>query len=124
MRRGCRVAGTFGEAAAFSFYGNKNMTTAEGGAIIARDPSLRGTIRRARSHGMSSGTRQRVESRSPDYDVTMLGFNYRMDELRAAVGLVQLKSLKEWNDIRRRLSLHYRKRIMELCQFDNGTIHG
>jgi dTDP-4-amino-4,6-dideoxygalactose transaminase len=112
---GLPIAGTFGEAAAFSFYGNKNMTTGEGGAIIARDPSLRETIRRARSHGMTSGTRQRVDSRSPDYDVTMLGFNHRMDELRAAVGLVQLKRLKEWNDIRRRLSLHYRKRIMELC---------
>src|SRR5439155_7160297 len=76
---GLPAAGTFGEAAAFSFYGNKNMTTAEGGAIIARSSSLRETIRRARSHGMTSGTRQRLDSRSPDYDVTTLGFNYRMD---------------------------------------------
>jgi len=112
---GLPAAGTFGEAAAFSFYGNKNMTTAEGGAIIARDPSLRETIRRARSHGMTSGTRQRLDSRSPDYDVTILGFNYRMDELRAAVGLVQLKRLMEWNDIRQRLSLHYRQLIAEHC---------
>ena len=51
---------------------------------------------------MTSGTRQRLDSRTPDYDVTMLGFNYRMDELRAALGLVQLKRLPEWNDIRRR----------------------
>lgn len=112
---GLPAAGTFGEAAAFSFYGNKNMTTAEGGAIIARDPSLRETIRRARCHGMTSGTRQRLDSRSPDYDVTILGFNYRMDELRAAVGLVQLKRLMEWNDIRQRLSLHYRQLIAEHC---------
>ena len=115
MRRGCQPPGPFGEAAAFSFYGNKNMTTAEGGAIIARSRSLRETIRRARSHGMTSGTRQRLDSRSPDYDVTMLGFNYRMDELRAAVGLAQLKRLTEWNDIRRRLSLHYRQLIAEHC---------
>ena len=107
--------GTYGEAAAFSFYGNKNMTTAEGGAIIARDPSLTETIRRARSHGMTSGTRQRLDSRSPDYDVTMLGYNYRMDELRAALGLVQLKRLTEWNNVRRRLSLHYRRLIAERC---------
>lgn len=112
---GLPAAGSFGDAAAFSFYGNKNMTTAEGGAIIAPSRSLRETIRRARSHGMTSSTRQRLASRRPDYDVTMLGFNHRMDELRAAVGLVQLKRLKEWNEIRRRLSLHYRKRIMELC---------
>jgi dTDP-4-amino-4,6-dideoxygalactose transaminase len=112
---GLPEAGTFGEAAAFSFYGNKNMTTAEGGAIIARDRALRETIRLARSHGMTSGTRQRLDSRSPDYDVTILGFNYRMDELRAAVGLAQLERLTEWNDIRRDLSLHYRRLIAERC---------
>jgi dTDP-4-amino-4,6-dideoxygalactose transaminase len=107
--------GTFGEAAAFSFYGNKNMTTAEGGAIIARDPALTDAIRRARSHGMTSGTRQRLDSRTPDYDVTMLGFNYRMDELRAALGLVQLSRLTEWNNVRRHLSQHYRKLIAQHC---------
>jgi dTDP-4-amino-4,6-dideoxygalactose transaminase len=112
---GLPEAGTFGEAAAFSFYGNKNMTTAEGGAIIARDRSLREAIRLARSHGMTSGTRQRLDSRSPDYDVTVLGFNYRMDELRAAVGLAQLERLKEWNEIRRRLSLHYRQLAAIRC---------
>jgi dTDP-4-amino-4,6-dideoxygalactose transaminase len=112
---GLPAAGTFGEAAAFSFYGNKNMTTAEGGAIITRDRALGESIRRARSHGMTSGTRQRLDSRSPDYDVTMLGFNYRMDELRAALGLAQLKKLTKWNDIRRRLSLHYRRLIAAHC---------
>ncbi len=112
---GLPAAGTFGEAAAFSFYGNKNMTTAEGGAIIASDSALRENIRRARSHGMTSGTRQRLDSRSPDYDVTGLGFNYRMDELRAAVGLVQLRRLTEWNDIRRRLSQYYRMFMAEEC---------
>jgi dTDP-4-amino-4,6-dideoxygalactose transaminase len=112
---GLPAVGTFGEAAAFSFYGNKNMTTGEGGAIIAHNRSLRETIRQARSHGMTSSTRQRLDSRSPDYDVTMLGFNFRMDELRAALGLVQLKKLPEWNDIRRRLSLRYRQLIAEYC---------
>lgn len=112
---GLPAAGTFGEAAAFSFYGNKNMTTAEGGAVIARSRSLRESIRRARSHGMTSGTRQRLDSRTPDYDVTMLGFNYRIDELRAAVGLAQLKRLPEWNDIRRSLSLRYRQLIARHC---------
>ena len=112
---GLPAVGTFGEAAAFSFYGNKNMTTAEGGAIIAHSRTLRETIRRARSHGMTSSTRQRLHSRRPDYDVTILGFNYRMDELRAALGLAQLKKLPEWNDIRRNLSLSYRQLIAEHC---------
>jgi dTDP-4-amino-4,6-dideoxygalactose transaminase len=112
---GLPAVGTYGEAAAFSFYGNKNMTTAEGGAIIAHSHALRETIRRARSHGMTSGTRQRLTSRRPDYDVTILGFNYRMDQLRAALGLAQLKQLREWNDIRRRLSQSDRQLIAEHC---------
>jgi dTDP-4-amino-4,6-dideoxygalactose transaminase len=112
---GLPEVGTFGEAAAFSFYGNKNMTTAEGGAIITQGRALSDRIRRARSHGMTSNTRQRLASRSPDYDVTMLGFNYRMDELRAAVGLVQLRKLPGWNDTRRHLSHYYRRLILELC---------
>lgn len=112
---GVKGVGTFGDAAAFSFYGNKNMTTAEGGAIITRHKILNDLIKRARSHGMTSNTRQRLVSRSPEYDVTLLGFNYRMDELRAAVGLVQLRKLPGWNDTRRNLSLHYRRRLAERC---------
>lgn len=112
---GLPEVGTYGEAAAFSFYGNKNMTTAEGGAIIARDNGLRELIRQSRAHGMTSGTRQRLSSRTPEYDVTMLGFNYRMDELRAAIGLVQLKKLPEWNESRRQLSTVYRELIAEYC---------
>lgn len=112
---GLKEVGTYGAAAAFSFYGNKNMTTAEGGAVIARDPSLLAEIRQARGHGMTSGTRQRLDSRTPTYDVTMLGFNYRMDELRAAIGLVQLENLVRWNDIRRNLMAQYRRLIAEYC---------
>src|SRR6266704_3723127 len=52
-------AGTFGDAAVFSFYGNKNMTTAEGGMVVARDPKVRDRIRQMRAHGMTSGTFQR-----------------------------------------------------------------
>jgi dTDP-4-amino-4,6-dideoxygalactose transaminase len=112
---GHKEVGTFGAAAAFSFYGNKNMTTAEGGAVIARDPALLETIRQARGHGMTSGTRQRLNARTPTYDVTMIGFNYRMDELRAAIGLVQLGHLARWNEIRHGLTTEYRRQIAEHC---------
>ncbi|QCI68403.1 DegT/DnrJ/EryC1/StrS family aminotransferase [Phreatobacter stygius] len=112
---GLKEVGTYGAAAAFSFYGNKNMTTAEGGAVIARDPALLAAIRQARGHGMTSGTRQRLDSRTPSYDVTMLGFNYRMDELRAAIGLVQLRHLAAWNEIRRGLVARYRRLIADRC---------
>jgi dTDP-4-amino-4,6-dideoxygalactose transaminase len=112
---GLKEVGTFGAAAAFSFYGNKNITTGEGGAVIARDPDLREKIRLARGHGMTSGTHQRLNSRTPQYDVTMLGFNYRMDEMRAAIGLVQLQNLQEWNEIRRILTVLYRRLIANHC---------
>jgi dTDP-4-amino-4,6-dideoxygalactose transaminase len=112
---GLKDVGTYGEAAAFSFYGNKNMTTAEGGAVIARDPAVRDIVRQARGHGMTSGTHERLNSRTPHYDVTMLGFNYRLDELRAAIGLVQLQNLQEWNDIRRILVVLYRRLIAKHC---------
>ncbi len=108
-------AGSVGDAAAFSFYGNKNMTTAEGGVVLARDAALRDAVRRARSHGLTTGTFQRRSSRSPLYDVTMLGFNYRLDELRAAIGLVQLGQLSGWNAKRKFLAGLYRSQLREIC---------
>jgi dTDP-4-amino-4,6-dideoxygalactose transaminase len=112
---GLKEVGRFGAAAAFSFYGNKNMTTAEGGAVIARNPDLRERIRQARGHGMTTGTHQRLNSRTPQYDVTMLGFNYRMDEMRATIGLVQLQNLQEWNEIRSILVVLYRRLMAKHC---------
>jgi dTDP-4-amino-4,6-dideoxygalactose transaminase len=64
---------------------------------------------------MTTGTHQRLNSRTPQYDVTMLGFNYRMDEMRAAIGLVQLQNLQEWNEIRRILVMLYRRLIAKHC---------
>ncbi len=112
---GAEQAGTLGDAAAFSFYGNKNMTTAEGGMVTARDAGVLERIRQMRGHGLTSGTFQRFTSQTVGYDVTMLGYNYRMDELRAAVGLAQMKKLSGWNEKRRALTCLYMKRLKELC---------
>jgi dTDP-4-amino-4,6-dideoxygalactose transaminase len=112
---GAEGAGSIGDAAVFSFYGNKNMTTAEGGMVLARDPDVLERVKQMRSHGMTSSTRQRLDSRTPNYDVTMLGWNYRMDEFRAAVGLVQLESLPRWNNRRRELVDAYRDALAERC---------
>ena len=105
----------FGDAAAFSFFGNKNMTTAEGGMVIARGSDIVARIRQARGHGMTTGTTQRLRDGSIGYDVTMLGFNYRMDELRAAVGLVQLRKLDGWIAARKTLTGLYRECLAEYC---------
>lgn len=105
----------FGDAAVFSFYGNKNMTTAEGGMILAGRADLLDRVRQMRSHGMTSGTMQRLAGHELTYDVTMLGYNYRMDELRAAIGLVQLRNLRRWNKRRAMLTEVYRMRLRARC---------
>ncbi|MGH7074250.1 MAG: DegT/DnrJ/EryC1/StrS family aminotransferase [Stellaceae bacterium] len=107
--------GVIGDAAVFSFFGNKNMTTAEGGMVIARDGDVRERLRQMRSHGMTTGTLQRLRGRALTYDVTMRGYNYRMDELRAAIGLVQLRHLKGWNEKRKHLTSAYRTLLHERC---------
>ena len=104
-------AGLYGTAAAFSFYGNKNMTTAEGGAVIAHDSKLLKRIRQMRGHGLTSQTFERHAGNLPIYDMTMLGFNYRLDELRAAMGIVQVARLHAWNERRRTLTLAYREML-------------
>lgn len=112
---GAEGAGTIGDAGVFSFYGNKNMTTAEGGMVIARDPAVLERVRRLRGHGMTSSTQQRLTGHAQGYDVTMLGYNHRMDELRAAVGLVQLAKLPAWNAKRRELTEAYRSLLERHC---------
>jgi dTDP-4-amino-4,6-dideoxygalactose transaminase len=112
---GAPHAGVQGHAAAFSFYGNKNMTTAEGGMVTAVDEAILHRVRQMRGHGMTSGTFQRFSNRTVGYDVTMLGYNYRMDELRAAVGLAQLKNLLPWNAKRKALTALYMRSLKQRC---------
>ncbi len=81
--------GSFGTAC-FSFYATKNITTIEGGMILTNESQIAETARMIRNHG------------SPrTYEHVMLGYNMRMTDLSAAIGLVQLRRLKEWNQIRR-----------------------
>jgi dTDP-4-amino-4,6-dideoxygalactose transaminase len=92
---GDRKIGTFGRAGAFSFFSNKNMTTGEGGMAITDDDALADRLRRMRSHGMTTLTWDRHRGHAADYDVVERGYNYRLDEVRAAIGLVQLAKLPE-----------------------------
>lgn len=112
---GARGVGHVGDATAFSFYGNKNMTTAEGGMVTAANPAVLAKVRQMRGHGMTLDMRQRLNGRTPHYDVSMLGYNYRMDELRAAIGLVQLAHLPAWNARRRALTSSYRHELARNC---------
>lgn len=101
--------GQISDAAAFSFFTNKNMTTSEGGMVLAKKPDVLQRMRSMRSHSMTSSTLDRHNGHAFSYDVTMLGYNYRMAELGAAMGLVQLTRLLEWNAYRKKLSDYYRR---------------
>lgn len=112
---GGKDVGRFSHAAAFSFFTNKNMTSAEGGMVVSNDLNLLEKVRAMRSHGMTTLTLDRYKGHAFSYDVTMLGYNYRMDELRAALGLAQLSRLNKWNEKRLELSLLYRRFFLERC---------
>lgn len=103
-----RHMGTWGDMGCFSFFPNKNMTTGEGGMVICNDPKLAERLRLLRSHGMSSLTWDRHRGHAWSYDVLELGYNYRIDEIRSALGIKQLKKLKPNNARRRLLSEKYR----------------
>jgi dTDP-4-amino-4,6-dideoxygalactose transaminase len=106
--------GRFGKFGCFSFFGNKNITTGEGGMIITDDAELAEKVRLLRSHGMTTMTWQRHKGHAASYDVTELGYNYRIDEIRSALGLVQLSKVVEGNKKRAVLVEEYRKRLADI----------
>jgi dTDP-4-amino-4,6-dideoxygalactose transaminase len=106
-----RKLGTFGEFGCFSFFSNKNISTGEGGMLITNNTELFEKAKLIRSHGMTSLSFQRGRGHSTEYDVIELGYNYRMDDLRASIGIVQLDKLK--NDLEKRIVLrdYYGKQL-------------
>ncbi|MFZ2089269.1 MAG: DegT/DnrJ/EryC1/StrS family aminotransferase [Desulfobaccales bacterium] len=111
---GPKMLGTLGDVGCFSFFANKNLTTGEGGLVATWDPEVAEKLRLTRAHGMSSQTWDRHRGHSLSYDVATLGYNYRIDELRAALGLVQLAKLPAANARRRELTRLYRERLKRL----------
>jgi dTDP-4-amino-4,6-dideoxygalactose transaminase len=90
-----RACGTMGDIGCFSFFTNKNLSIGEGGMFVTRSARLHEKGRHLRSHGMTTLTLDRHRGRAVSYDVVRPGLNYRMDEIRAAMGLVQLEKLPE-----------------------------
>lgn len=95
-----RYLGTIGDVSAFSFFANKNISTAEGGMLVTKDDNLAEKAKLMRSHGMTSMSYERFKGHATNYDVLELGYNYRLDNIRSALGVAQLKRLAE--DIKRR----------------------
>jgi len=108
---GGHKVGTIGDVGCFSFFSNKNMTTAEGGMVVTDRADLAEKVRAARSHGMTTVTWDRYKGHSHSYDVVGLGFNYRIDEIRAGLGLVQLGKLDANNRRRSALWAFYREKL-------------
>tara|TARA_Y100001934_G_C12359589_1_gene779930 strand:+ start:660 stop:1802 length:1143 start_codon:yes stop_codon:yes gene_type:complete len=91
--------GLLGDIGVFSMYPVKHITTLEGGLIISKRTKILDQIRYQRAFGVD---RTHSERKVPgEYDVKYLGFNYRMNELQAAIGSVQLKKLSKYIDIRK-----------------------
>lgn len=109
-----KKVGTIGDCGVFSFQESKNIMTGEGGMLITNDEKIAEVARLIRNHGevIEETMTQRT------YVSEILGYNYRMTELQAAIGICQLKSLDEWNNIRIRLASYLTEKLRE---FDGLT---
>jgi len=105
------MAGSIGEIGTFSFFANKNLVTGEGGMIVTNHEDLAAQARLLRSHGMTSLTWDRHRRHASMYEVISHGYNYRLDELHAALGRVQLAKLSANNERRRKLLYFYKNAI-------------
>jgi dTDP-4-amino-4,6-dideoxygalactose transaminase len=109
-----RKLGTWGLAGAFSFFSNKVLSIGEGGLVCTDDDDVAAFLRSRRSHAMTSGTWDRHTARTDTYDVVDLGYNYRLDEPRAALLLSRLGRLEEDIARRRQLTLRYRRLLADV----------
>jgi len=109
-----KKCGTLGDIGCFSFFSNKNLATGEGGMLVTNDSDLAEKLRLGRSHGMTTMSWDRHQGHAFGYEVIDLGFNYRLDEIRAALGQTQLGKLEANNRRRRELTRRYHDQLGEL----------
>lgn len=103
--------GTIGDIGCFSFFSNKNISTGEGGMMITNNKELAKRARLLRSHGMTTMSYQRAGGHATSYDVIDLGYNYRMDDIRASIGVVQMNKLQEDLDKRVKVRKWYDEKL-------------
>ena len=107
--------GTLGNTGCFSFYPTKNITTAEGGMVITNSEKIAEKVRQLRNHGMTKSLKSRYSSEYPwIFDIKQPGYNYRLDEIRAALGITQLKRIKKINELRKKASSYYNKNLQNI----------
>ncbi len=106
-KQGGTSCGCFGDVGCFSFFSNKNMTTGEGGMVTTQRDETAERLRLLRSHGMTTLTLDRYQGRAISYDVTTVGLNYRIDEIRSALGRSQMERLTRNLELRREIYQTY-----------------
>ncbi len=97
--------GTFGDVGTFSFFGNKTITTGEGGMVLARDPKIMARCRQLKNQGIAPGR---------EYWHEVLGYNYRMTNIQAAIGLAQIELAPKILARKRAIAAHYREALAGL----------
>jgi len=102
-----KYLGTWGDIGCFSFFSNKNLVTGEGGMLVTDRDDLAEQVRSLRSHAMTTRTWDRHHGHAYSYDVTGLGYNYRIDEIRSALGIAQLAKLAADNAARAKITQKY-----------------
>jgi len=102
-----RNVGTLADLSVFSFHPVKHITTGEGGMITTSDENLVKQMRIFRNHGITSDHRQREKERSWFYEMTDLGYNYRLTDFQCALGISQLAKLPKWISRRQEIAKHY-----------------
>lgn len=110
--------GTIGDVGCFSFFSNKNISTGEGGMLITNNTDYFTRAKLLRSHGMTSMSYERSKGHSTEYDVIESGYNYRMDDIRSAIGVVQLDKIQK--DLEKRAEI--RKAYVQLLKRIEGII--
>lgn len=121
--------GTFGDTGCFSFYPTKNITTIEGGMIITNSKKLASKIMALRNHGLTRNLMQRNRVFKPwEYDTVESGYNYRLDEVRSALGLAQLSRLEEMASKRIQAAKYYNSKLhnakgIEVVNYENEREH-
>ncbi len=91
-----KPVGTLADITVFSFHPVKPITTAEGGACLTDDAALANTMRVFRGHGITTTAAQREKAGGWFYEMTDLGYNYRISDVQCALGTSQLKKLPQW----------------------------
>ena len=105
-------SGQFGISGCYSFYPTKQITTGEGGALVTNDKGFYDKIRKLKAFGIDKDIKDR--KRPGDYDVKMLGYNYRMTDIQAALGYKQMLRYKENLSKRHLIAKRYIKNFQNL----------